>query len=493
MGSVNRVDELEPMIELSKRRGFFWPSFSIYGGFSGLNDYGPLGTILKSRIYLEWKNSFARIGAIEIDSTDLTPEAVLKASGHADKFIDMAITCSKCKSRYKLENIIESNGGSKIPESIEEARATVSNGNFKCPKCGNLLADPYEFHLMFEIRSGNETMYLRPETAQGIFVNFKLLLNYNRGKLPMIVIQQGKGYRNEISPRQGVIRQKEFNMGEAEVFLDGQDGNSFIPGGDDIILLHDMNSQDHRMDLSSAVQSRIVGSNDHAFFMEIVYRLALKVGVDPERLRFRQHRKDELAHYSRECWDLEVKINDTWLEVAGIADRGTYDLSRHIKESGENLYYEGQKIANVIEPSIGMDRMIAASIISNMKKRENGYSYLTFPADIAPYRVAVLPLQKKDGLLEKARDIFSKIQEIEPYSVFDESGAIGRRYARQDEIGTPYCITIDYETLERDVITIRERNSTLQIRDVKVETLLEFPLFLKNPALKKFGSEQPGQ
>ena len=150
----------------------------------------------------------------------------------------MAITCSKCKTRYKLENIIESNGGSKIPETLEEAKAIVENGNFKCQKCGTVLTDPYEFHLMFETRSGNETMYLRPETAQGIFVNFKLLLNYNRGKLPMIVIQQGKGFRNEISPRQGIIRQKEFNMAEAEVFLEPDRQDNFIPRDENQITLH---------------------------------------------------------------------------------------------------------------------------------------------------------------------------------------------------------------------------------------------------------------
>ena len=483
---MNRVDELEVMIELSKRRGFFWPSFSIYGGSAGLNDYGPLGSILKTRIYQEWKNEFTRIGAIEIDTPNLTPEVVLKASGHVDKFIDMAITCSKCKTRYKLENVIESYGGSKIPETLEEAKLIVSSGNFKCQKCGNILTDPYEFHLMFETRSGGEIMYLRPETAQGIFVNFKLLLNYNRGKLPMIVIQQGKGFRNEISPRQGIIRQKEFNMAEAEVFLEADREANFIPRGDCEVTLHDMYSKEHRINLSNAVKSHIIGSNDHAFFMETVYRLAIKIGISPERLRFRQHRKDELAHYSKECWDLEARINDSWLEIAGIADRGTYDLSRHIRESGENLFYEAEKIARVLEPSIGLDRMIAASIISNMKKRENEYSYLTFPSEIAPYRVAILPLQKKDGLLEKAREIFAKLQEIEPYSVFDESGAIGRRYARQDEIGTPFCITVDYDTLERDVVTIRERNSTKQIKEVKVDSITDFPVFLRNPILDEF-------
>ncbi len=483
---MKQLDELEEMIELSKRRGFFWPSFSIYGGSAGFNDYAPLGSILKNRIYEEWKRAFTVIGGIEIDSPNITPERVLKASGHVDKFIDMAVACSKCKTRYKLENIISAPGSSRIPETLKEADEMVRKGHFKCEKCGNELTNPYEFHLMFQTQASDETFYLRPETAQGIFVNFKLLLNYNRGKMPMVVYQQGKGFRNEISPRQGIIRQKEFNMAEAEVFLPESGDDNFIPDSNEKLILHDMNGVDHNISISEAVKNHVVGSNNHGFFMQLIYNFVTRIGVDKKRLRFRQHRKDELAHYSKECWDLEVNLNGSWLEIVGIADRGTYDLSRHIRESGENLYYEGEKIARVIEPAAGMDRIIAALLVSNMKRRENTYSYMSFPPEISPYRVAVLPLQKKDGLLEKARELFEALREIEPYTVFDESGAIGRRYARQDEIGTPYCITVDYETLERDIVTIRERNTTKQIKNVRIESILNFPLFLKNPILKEF-------
>jgi glycyl-tRNA synthetase len=483
---MNSRSELEEMIELAKRRGFFWPSFSIYGGFSGFNDYAPLGAILMDRLYTEWKNTFSSIGGIEIDTPNITPETVLKASGHVDKFIDLAVTCSKCKNRFKLENVLLDSGVEKLPENVEESKIVLLENNYKCPKCGERLLDPYEFHLMFKTNSGSENYYLRPETAQGIFVNFKLLLNFNRGKLPLIVYQRGKGYRNEISPRQGVIRQKEFNMAEVEVFMEEDKESTFIPNLNEKLVLLDNKATEHNITLMEALKEGIIASSDHAYFLQVIYTYAMKVGLDPERLRFRQHRKDELAHYSRDCWDLEVKIDNSWLEITGISDRGTYDISKHVEKSGENLFYEGEKIPKVIEPASGMDRVLSAVLVSGMKKRESGYNYLSIPANIAPYRVAILPLQKKDGLLEKAREIFEKIRLSEPYSQLDESGAIGRRYARQDEIGTPYCITVDYDTLEKDVVTIRERDSTKQIKGIKVEELYSPFSFLYNSILQKF-------
>ena len=477
---------LEELIELAKRRGFFWPSFSIYGGFSGFNDYGPLGSILKDRVYDQWKRVFFSVGALEVDTPNLTPEVVLKASGHVEKFLDLAVECDMCKNRFKLENILEASGSEKIPESVESANEILTSGNFKCPKCGNPLKRAFEFYLMFKVVNGSETFFLRPETAQGIFPNFKLLLNQNRGKLPMIVIQQGKGFRNEISPRQGIIRQREFNMAEAEVFLPEEQVSVFTPEGDEEVTLLTKEGKLLKMNLKEAAERKIILTQDHSFFMELIFRFAVGIGISRERLRFRQHRNDELAHYSSECWDLEFQIDKEWMEITGIADRGKYDLSKHITESGENLFYEENKIAHVLEPSSGIDRVIASLLLSSLKKRETGYNLLKLPGHISPYRVAVLPLQKKDGLSEKALEIFSRLRKIEPYSVYDESGAIGRRYARQDEIGTPYCITIDYETLERNVVTIRERDGDTQIKEISVEELFSSKHFLTNEVLKKF-------
>ncbi|MCL4346105.1 MAG: glycine--tRNA ligase [Candidatus Thermoplasmatota archaeon] len=485
MRKGKNMGELDEILEISKRRGFFWPSFSIYGGVAGLNDYGPLGSILKDRIYHEWKRIYSSIGGIEIDTPSVTPETVLKASGHVDRFIDLAVGCNTCKSKFKVESLLSDKGVEKVPENVEEAWNLIKDIEIKCPRCGGQLGEPFEFHLMFPIDSNGERYYLRPETAQGIFVNFKLLLNFNRGKLPMIVYQQGKGYRNEISPRQGLIRQKEFNMGEVEVFLDPDVNGTFRPDSTEKLTLLDREGKIHRESLVDAVNKGIIQSEDHAYFLQKTFEFAVRIGIDRERLRFRQHRKDELAHYSRDCWDLEFRIDSSWVEVTGISDRGTFDLGNHQKSSGENLAFENGRLARVIEPASGIDRMFMAVLISSMVKRENGYNNMKLLEYMAPYPVAVLPLQKKDGLSEKAKEIFSMIREMEPYAYYDESGTIGRRYARQDEIGTPYCITIDYDTLEKDVVTIRDRDSTEQITGVPYKDLLTHSPFLTNPILKK--------
>ncbi len=482
------MGELENIMELSKRRGFFWPSFSIYGGVAGLNDYGPLGSVLKDKVYGEWKNLYASIGGIEIDTPSVTPESVLKASGHVDRFIDLATACKACKNKFKVESLLSDKGVDMVPSGVEDAWKIMKELSVKCPRCGGELGEPFEFHLMFPIDSNGERFYLRPETAQGIFVNFKLLLNFNRGKLPMIVYQQGKGYRNEISPRQGLIRQKEFNMGEVEVFLDPAVNGYFKPETKEEMYLLDRDGREHHMSLPEAVNKNIILSEDHAYFLEKTMEFAIRIGIDSKRLRFRQHRKDELAHYSRDCWDLEFLMDGSWVEITGISDRGTFDLGNHQKFSGENLAFEGENLARVIEPASGIDRMVMAILISSYNKRENGYVNLKLLKNMAPYPVAVLPLQKKDGLSEKAREIFNEIKKIEPMAYYDESGTIGRRYARQDEIGTPYCITIDYETLEREVVTVRERDSMEQIKDIPYRDLLTHRPFISNPILKGSGS-----
>jgi glycyl-tRNA synthetase len=480
------MGEMEDLIELAKRRGFFWQSFSIYGGFSGLYDYGPLGAIIKERVYRVWKDTYMGIGAIEIDSPSLTPEQVLKASGHVQRFLDMAVECTQCKTKFKVESLLDEKGIEAVPQTVDEAKKLMSGLELKCSRCGGKLGEPYEHHLMFRVDSTGEVKYLRPETAQGIFVNFRLLKNFNRDKLPMIVLQEGKGYRNEISPRQAIIRQKEFNMAEVEVFLDPDSQGIFQPTMNTIIVLHDMHGKNHEISIPEAVKTGIIKSVDHAFFLEITLRFALSIGLPIPRLRFRQHRKDELAHYSSDCWDLEALINGSWLEITGISDRGTYDLSRHHESSGEKMYIDGERFARVIEPATGIDRVIASLLVSSLSKRESGYSVLKLMPEMAPYPVAVLPLQKKDGLQEKALEIFQKLKLLEPYAYYDDSGAIGRRYARQDEIGTPYCITIDYETLEKNMVTIRERDSMEQIKEIPVDEILSTKGFLGNPVLNKF-------
>jgi glycyl-tRNA synthetase len=222
--------------------------------------------------------------------------------------------------------------------------------------------------------------------------------------------------------------------------------------------------------------------------MEITLRIALKLGIERNRLRFRQHRKDELAHYSSDCWDLEFKLDGDWVEIVGISDRGQFDVKNHQNSSGQNMSTgeQGDIIPKVLEPAYGIDRMIMAILSSSYNKRDSGYKVLSLKEEISPYVLAILPLQKKDGLTEKAQELFNTMRQFEPRILFDDSGSIGRRYSRQDEIGTPYCITVDYDTLSRSVVTIRERDSQKQIKEVPISSLTDGSAFLNNDILGRF-------
>ncbi|MHB8372807.1 MAG: glycine--tRNA ligase [Thermoplasmataceae archaeon] len=483
------MSKFEEVAEISKRRGFFWPSFQIYGGSSGLYDYGPLGTILKENVYSIWAEEYLKIGAIMFDSPSVTPEPVFKASGHIQRFADIATMCEQCKSSYKVESLLSEKGINHVPDSEEDASRILVENKIRCKKCGSLLSRGYRFNLMFQVSGNqNENLYLRPETAQGIFVNFKLLLTYNRGKLPMIVIQRGKGFRNEISPRQAIIRQREFNMAEVEVFLDPNEKSDFVVDTPQEITLMKADGSIIKETLPMAHKNDIIHTPEHAYFMGVTLKIALRLGINIENLRFRQHRKDELAHYSSDCWDLEFLMDDDWIEIVGVSDRGQFDVTNHQSLSGQNLSFgEGEmKITRVLEPAYGIDRVIMSLLVSSYNKRESGYKVLSFPPEVAPYSVAVLPLQKKDGLAEKALDLFNKLRIHEPFALFDDSGSIGRRYSRQDEIGTPYCITVDYDTMTDNVVTIRDRDSQKQISKIPIDTLTAPGRFIRNPILKRF-------
>ncbi len=481
------MSNFDEVVEICKRRGFFWPSFQIYGGSAGLYDYAPLGSILKENVYRIWMEEYMKIGAIAFDSPVITPEPVFKASGHIQRFADLATVCDQCKSSYKTESLLADKGVNIVPENEKEAVEILVKNKVRCPKCGNLLNNASKFNLMFQVSSnGIEKLYLRPETAQGIFTNFKLLLTYNRGKLPMIVIQRGKGFRNEISPRQAIIRQREFNMAEVEVFIDPLENPGFMPdAGEEIPLLRN-NQEEYSGNLLNAYKTGVVGTSEHAYFMEITLKIALRLGIDKKKMRFRQHRKDELAHYSSDCWDLEFLLDSDWIEMVGISDRGQFDVKNHQELSGQNLNYgeNEPRIPRVLEPAYGIDRMIMAILTSTYMKRESGYKVLSMPPEVSPYILAILPLQKKDGLSEKAQELFTAMRALEPRTLFDDSGSIGRRYSRQDEIGTPYCITVDYDTLSKDIVTIRERDSQKQIKDIPIKSLLVSGHFMENPILK---------
>ncbi|AAT43699.1 glycyl-tRNA synthetase [Picrophilus oshimae DSM 9789] len=460
------------VVEIAKRRGFFWPSFSIYGGFSGLYDYGPLGVLLKDNIINKWKKAYLDEGAIFIDTPNITPGEVFDASGHLSRFSDIAAECDSCKSKFKIENVLAFNKIEIIPKSVDEALSISEKNNLKCPVCGNIIKKIYNYNLMFRLENSN--FYLRPETAQGIFVNFKLLSNYYRGKLPMAVAQLGKGFRNEISPRQSLIRLREFSQGEVEVFFDPENEYWKDLFDYDEITLKPNTGVEYKTSIKNAFENRIIDNIAMAYFILKTQKILNDIGFKNDNIRFRQHDPDERAHYASDSWDAEARIDDDWVEIVGIANRTNYDLKNHDAKSSERMSLKINNrdvIPNVIEPSYGIDRITLALMVQSYHKNEKGYNVLSFKPEMAPYHFAVLPLIKKENFIKKSMEIYNMIMSIDSYVYYDETGSIGKRYSRQDEIGTPFCITIDYETLENDSVTVRFRDTGNQERIDKKDLL----------------------
>ena len=525
------------VLSLCKRRGFLYPSYEIYGGVAGMFDYGPLGTAMRNNIVEIWRRLYTLgEGFVEI---------VFKASGHVDEFADKMVKCRSCDEAHRADHLVKDlhpNPGTLKDAELDDL---IRERGVTCPACGGELSTVEEFNLMFKTVIGpgsGRVGYLRPETAQGIFVNFPNLYRYNREKLPLGVIQVGRGYRNEISPRQGVIRMREFNMMECELFVDPEDKT--WPRFDDVrgerlrLLVND--GRELEITVGEAVEQRIICNQVLAYFVWFTQEFLRSVGVDGEKLRFRQHERDEMAHYAADCWDAEALLSFGWTEIVGIADRGCWDLSRHISFSGVDMSVfkrfdapheverdvikpkygfwapssrpreigkaleatdpsmivngsvtvevEGTNddigqemfdvarvkekvsvkvIPHVIEPSHGLDRITYACLEHAYDKKED-METLRLSSAIA-YQARGF-LMARDGLDKVAMQIDEDIRYTGIETYYDDSGSIGRRYARMDEIGTPYCITVDYQTLEDGTVTIRERDSQEQVR-VKVKDL----------------------
>ncbi|MDY6964735.1 MAG: glycine--tRNA ligase [Halobacteriota archaeon] len=538
------MDRYEKVLELARRRGFLWPSFEIYGGMAGFYDYGPLGTLLKRRIEENWRRLYIiNEGFFEIDSPTLNPEEVFIASGHVEGFTDPVVKCVKCRGVFRADHLIEE-------EDVltrEKTSELIEKLNVKCPECGGGLGSIDEVTLMFKTSIGMKRPgYLRPETAQGIFIDFNRLLRFYRGHLPFGVIQVGRAYRNEISPRQGVIRLREFTLAEAEVFVDPRD--KFHPKFGEVkdfaLTLFPMDQKEREMAIGEAVKSGIVANEFIGYFMVRTYEFLVGIGISSDKLRFRQHLKDERAHYATDCWDAEAYSERFgWVEVVGIADRTNYDLSSHssisqidlnvlvpydepktverlvvkpdmrkigplfkekagkildslkelnseeLKEDPIEIEVDGEAISiekslistevveeivageniipHVVEPSYGIDRIfyiLMEHAFYEEEVEEEMRTVMRFPSEISPIRVAVLPLLSREELIARAEEVVSILKAKNLMVDYDESGTIGRRYRRQDEVGTPYCITIDYETLEDDTVTLRDRDTMKQER-----------------------------
>ena len=433
--------DMDKMMSLSKRRGFMFQSSEIYGGLGSTWDYGPLGVELKRNVKEAWWRSVitGRDDMVGLDAAILMHPQTWVASGHVENFSDPLVECKDCNSRFRQDHLLEAAGID--PESPE---AVAALQELKCSNCNGELGEPRRFNLMFKTFMGpvedtaNE-VFLRPETAQGIFVNFKNVLDSTRKKLPFGIGQIGKSFRNEITPGNFTFRTREFEQMEVEFFVKAGEDDEW---------------------LSKWVDAR--------------YQWYVNYGIRPENLRKRPHGSDELAHYAKACIDIEYRFPWGWGELEGIANRGDYDLRQHQETSGQDLTYfdetaEGDNrryLPSVIEPSGGVDRATLAFWLDAYDEEPDGDAVRVgshIHRDIAPVQVAALPLSRNDKLLPTARRIYDVLRR-HFRSQYDDSQAIGRRYRRQDEIGTPYCVTIDFDTIDDDQVTIRDRETMHQAR-----------------------------
>ena len=480
------VDKIE---QIAKMRGFIYPSAEIYGGLSGFYDYGHLGFKLKTKIENLWRKFFLiPDNILEISSTTISPESVFKASGHLDSFVDPLTQCKKCKSMFRADNVIEEKTGKFVEGmSTEELTKIIKENNVRCPKCKGELGDAKVFNLMLKTTVGpveGNITYLRPETAQGIFTNFSFIARSARAKLPFGIAQIGTSYRNEISPRQWIVRVREFNQMEIEMFVNPKKMDecpNFSNVSKEKLRLFTREAQKKKEDVEEvtaeeAVKVGMIPNKWMAYFMAKQMIFYQKLGIPFDSLRHRHMLPEETPHYSKGNFDLEIKFDFGWKEVVGNAYRTDHDLASHAKNSGKDMSIidDNEKIMpHVIEPSFGIPRTIYGILLHCfVEDKERGWDWFKFPAAIAPYTACIFPLVNKNGLDTKAKEIYERLKEN--FDIFyDGSGSIGRRYARADEVGTPFCITIDYDTMQDDTVTVRDRDTTKQER-VKVDELEKF-------------------
>ncbi len=466
--------------EIAKRRGFFWPAFEIYGGCSGFYTYGPVGSLLKLRIEEAIRKAFViEEGCMEISAPALTPEQPWVASGHTESFADMITECEKCSEPYRADHLLEEKTKTKT-EGMSLADVQQGLEKIKCPKCGGKLGKAYNYNLMFKTLigpgKGKTAGALRPETAQTTYMPFRRLFEIGRKKIPFGVIQFGRSYRNEISPRKALVRLREFTQAEAQFFVSPEHKNEWkkfseVKNMKVLAWTKEMqkkNQQPVEMRVSDIKTSQII-----AYFLAKAIMLYKDMGMDEKKLRVRQHRDDERSFYSADTWDVEfLSENYGRVELVGVADRTDYDLKRHMQFSKHDMSVniDGKKfVPHVVEVAFGIDRPVLC-IMESCLKSEKERTFFSFPASVSPYQAAVFPLVRKEGLPEKAMEIFDMLRKTGIYVAYDETGSIGRMYYRQDEIGTPFCITVDFDTLKNDDVTVRDRDTQKQVR-VKIKDL----------------------
>ena len=474
----------EDLMKLALERGFYFPSCEIYADAqAGFWEYGPAGVSLKNKFLELWRRELVRRDRmLEIDGSQIMSQSVFEASGHLASFADPIIKCKKCKSTFRADRLIAESVKIEIPESAEliDFDKTISEKNVKCPKCQGEFENARKFNMMFKVGIGpeEETAYLRPETCQSIFVDFPRLFKTMRGKLPLGIAQIGKSFRNEISPRQSLLRLREFYQAEIEVFCNPaklNDLDKFSEVKDTKIRVQ-IDSEPKIMTCQEAVDSGTIPNKLVAYYLGILLQFYEKTGIDITKSRFRKLGDKEKAFYAEVAFDFEVETSIGWLELVACNYRSDYDLSCHSKKSKEKFEVidnEEKVLPHVFEISMGIDRSLY-SILEHSSRidKENDRTVLSLKPYLAPVHVGVLSLVKKDGLKEKTDEIFINIRT--KYDAFlDHSGAIGRRYRRLDEVGAPLAVTIDHQTLEDNTITVRERDSMNQER-IKISELESF-------------------
>jgi len=485
---------IEEMAVFCKKKGFAYPSSEIYGGLAGFFDFGPLGVEVNNNIKRTWWKQFVQDNenVVGIDGSIVSPFKVWKASGHVDSFADTFVECKKCHSRQRADHLLDEQHHLSIEgKTLEEIKTVIDDKGLKCPICEHKeFSSPTKFNLMFKTFVGpkedqESIAFLRAETAQIIFTCFKNVVDTSRVKLPFGIAQVGKAFRNEISPREFLFRVREFEQMEMEFFVHPDKVNN-CPLIEQFLKvklnMYSAEQQEKKQEHSTITVADLLKKKiNHwqAYWLTQQYLWFTSLGISPEHLRVREHLPEELAHYAKACFDLEFKFPFGWREIYGNADRAQFDLTQHQNHSKKSMEYfdeeSGQKIIPQVasEPSQGVGRAFLAFMYEAYHDdKQRGNIVLKLHPKLAPYYCAVFPLAKnKPEIVAKAEEVY-KLLKSAYTAMYDESGSVGRRYARADEIGIKYCMTIDFDSLTDDCVTIRDRDTTKQER-VKISKLKE--------------------
>ncbi len=481
------------IMKLSLERGFYFPSSEIYSDSpAGFWEYGPNGNNIKNKFIELWRRELVRRDdMIEIDGSQIMSKNVFVASGHIDNFSDPVIVCSKCKSIFRADKFILETAGIDVPERVpnNEVDKILNQYNLKCPKCLSSFQQTERFNMMFKVGIGpnNDEAYLRPETCQTIFVDFTRIFKIMRGKLPFPIAQVGKSFRNEVAPRQSLLRLREFYQAEIEVFCNPNQLDTISKFDDiqDTTLTIDVGTKVSKLTAKEALDNQIIPNKLIAYYLSILCEFYEKTGIDMNQTRFRKLSDQEKAFYATIAFDFEVKTSLGWLELVACNYRSDYDLSQHSKISREKMEImdpvTNEKILpHVFELSLGVDRSIYSILEHSFAEdHENKRVVLKLKPYLAPILGAILPLVKKPELEEIAKNIYCNLKkDFDMY--YDGSGSIGRRYRRLEEIGVPFAITVDYDTLKDSTVTIRYRD-TMEQRRIKIKDLKSFFEINKKP------------